>query len=58
MQNQLIQHTHDGTSLNYQALLMTDKSRGQTIILLTNNKQNKLYDLAAAIKVILEQAPE
>ncbi|HEK20241.1 serine hydrolase [Mucilaginibacter sp.] len=53
----LTYHQHDGTALNYQALLTAYPARGRTIILLTNNKQNTLYDVNKAIEDILDGKP-
>lgn len=50
-------HIHDGTALNYQALLMANVKLGRTVILITNNKQNSLYDIADAIQNILDGKP-
>ncbi|WP_394339634.1 serine hydrolase [Mucilaginibacter gracilis] len=51
--DQLGKHTHDGTAMQYQALLTADVKQGRTVILLTNNRQNSLYDINAAIQNIL-----
>ncbi|MFA6087384.1 serine hydrolase [Mucilaginibacter sp.] len=53
----IINHQHDGTSLNYQALLTGHTKPGITIILMTNNKQNNLYDLNRVIEAILDGKP-
>jgi CubicO group peptidase (beta-lactamase class C family) len=50
-------HHHDGTSLNYQALLTANPPINRTIILLTNNKQNNLSDINLAIEAILDGKP-
>ncbi|MXV14273.1 serine hydrolase [Pedobacter sp. HMF7056] len=55
--DKLATHTHDGTSLNYQALLTADARSGRTMILMTNNKQNNLYDISNAILNILDGKP-
>lgn len=55
--DRLITHEHDGTSRNYQALLTVDQSKGRTVILMTNNKNNKLYDINRAIQYILDGKP-
>ncbi|WEK21050.1 MAG: serine hydrolase [Candidatus Pedobacter colombiensis] len=55
--DQMITHTHDGTALNYQALLTANFKQGRTVILLTNNKQNNLYDINNAIQSILDGKP-
>ncbi len=53
----VITHVHDGVALHYQALLATDATKGRTIILLTNQKQNNVYDIATAIEAILDNKP-
>ena len=53
----LLTHVHDGTSLNYQALIVYQATSERTIILLTNQKQNKLYELNTAIEAILDGKP-
>lgn len=50
-------HTHDGTAMQYQALLTADVQRKRTVILLTNNRQNNLYDINTAIQNILDDKP-
>ncbi|MCQ6960989.1 serine hydrolase [Mucilaginibacter aquariorum] len=55
--NKLIIHEHDGTSLNYQALLTANAALGRTVILMTNNKQNNLYDINRTIQAILDGKP-
>ena len=50
-------HVHDGTAVNYQALLIYQASAERTIILLTNQRQNKLYEIHAAIDAILDNKP-
>lgn len=54
---QLLTHVHDGVALNYQALLVYQASTRRTIILLTNQRQNKLYEIHAAIEAILDNKP-
>lgn len=53
----LVSHMHDGTSLHYQALEITNASAGRVIIVMTNNKQDNLYDLSNAISAILDGKP-
>jgi len=53
----LITHTHDGTAMQYQALITADVKHKRTVILLTNNKQNNLYDINTAIQNILDKKP-
>lgn len=52
--NKLVFHDHDGTTMQYQALLLSEQPKGRSIILMTNNKQNNLRDIAAAITNILD----
>ncbi|PTT03046.1 serine hydrolase [Pedobacter sp. HMWF019] len=53
----LLAHKHDGTAMQYQALLIADVKRGRTVILLTNNRQGSLYDINSAIQNILDGKP-
>lgn len=53
----IVSHVHDGTSFNYQALEASNPPRGKVIILMTNNKQDNLYDLNTAIQAILDGKP-
>jgi CubicO group peptidase (beta-lactamase class C family) len=53
----VITHVHDGSALNYQALLTTDVTKGRNIILLTNQKQGNVYELNSAIQAILDGKP-
>lgn len=53
----VINHTHDGTALHYQALELTDANKGRTIIILSNQRQGNVYDIAAAIQAILDDKP-
>jgi CubicO group peptidase (beta-lactamase class C family) len=55
--DKMIGHTHDGTSLNYQALLVSKVPNGVTIILMTNNKQGNLYPIEKSIEAILDGKP-
>lgn len=55
--DKMIGHTHDGTSLNYQALLVSKVPNGVTIILMTNNKQGNLYSIEKSIEAILDGKP-
>lgn len=52
--DKLVTHQHDGTAMNYQALLTADASKGRAVILMTNNKQNNLYAINDAIMAILD----
>jgi CubicO group peptidase (beta-lactamase class C family) len=53
----IIRHAHDGTSKNYQALLVSEPPKGRVVILLTNNMQNNLYEFDRAIQAILDGKP-
>ncbi len=54
MEGDLIkEHVHDGRSFDFEALLYSQPSEETTIILLTNNKNFKLYEIKDAIKSIL-----
>ncbi len=55
--SKLITHVHDGTTMNYQALLASDIPKGRTIILMTNSKQGNLYNLNNALTAILDNKP-
>lgn len=55
--NAVVIHVHDGMAMNYQALLADDFSKGRTVILMTNNKQNNVYSLNDDIQAILEDKP-
>ena len=47
------EHIHDGRSFDFEALMYSQPSAETTIILLTNNKNFKLYEIKDAIKSIL-----
>lgn len=47
------EHVHDGQSFDFDSLMDSEPSEGRTIILLTNNKNFKLYEIKDAIKSIL-----
>ncbi|SKA30707.1 CubicO group peptidase, beta-lactamase class C family [Chitinophaga eiseniae] len=53
----IIRHIHDGSSLHFNALLVSDPPKGRTVILMTNNKQGNLYELNTAIQAILDGKP-
>ncbi|MDF7811606.1 serine hydrolase [Hymenobacter sp. YC55] len=53
----ITKHVHDGTSSNYQALLVSTPPSGTTILLQTNNKQNNLYPISESIQALLEGKP-
>lgn len=55
--DKLITHTHDGTAMNHQALLVDDITKKRTIILLTNNKNTSLYQFNNALQNILDGKP-
>jgi len=55
--DKLISHIHDGSSLNYQALLTDNAPKGRVVILMSNNKQGNLYDINSAIQAILDGKP-
>jgi CubicO group peptidase (beta-lactamase class C family) len=50
-------HKHDGISIFYQALLVGEPAKGRTVILLTNNNQNNIFDIDNAIQNILNGKP-
>jgi len=55
--NKLSYHKHDGSSVQYQALLIGSADKGRAIILMTNNRQNNIYDIGNAIEAILDGKP-
>ncbi|WP_413667906.1 serine hydrolase [Mucilaginibacter sp. Mucisp86] len=55
--DKMLSHVHDGTSFNYQALLVNKVPEGVTIILMTNNKQGNLYSIEKSIEAILDGKP-
>jgi D-alanyl-D-alanine carboxypeptidase len=55
--NRVVTHVHDGTTMHYRALLDTDIPKGRTIILLTNQRQSNIYEVAEGIKAILDSKP-
>ncbi|MDV4069671.1 serine hydrolase [Elizabethkingia anophelis] len=55
--NKIIHYEHDGTARNYQALLVCSPEEGRAIILMTNNKQNNLFNFNTAIQNILDGKP-
>jgi CubicO group peptidase (beta-lactamase class C family) len=55
--DKLVTHIHDGSTLNYQALLIDNAPKGRVVILMTNNKQGNLYDINSAIQAILDGKP-
>lgn len=55
--NVLIMHRHDGTAMNYQALLISNAAPATTIILMTNNKQGNLDAISKSVQSILDGKP-
>jgi CubicO group peptidase (beta-lactamase class C family) len=55
--NKLIYHQHDGITRNYQALLTSHSKQGRVIILMTNNKQNNVFEIKDALEAILDGKP-
>lgn len=55
--DRILTHVHDGTTGNYQALLISNPVSSTTILLLTNNKQNNLYPISKSVQAILEGKP-
>ena len=55
--NVLQTHIHDGIAQKYQALLDADFTKGRTVILMTNNRQNNVYQLNDIIQAILDGKP-
>ena len=54
--DKILRHVHDGSTLNYKALLVSDAS-GRTVILMTNNENASLYEMNTAIQAILDSEP-
>jgi CubicO group peptidase (beta-lactamase class C family) len=48
------EHTHHGSSFDFEALMFTEPAPGNAIILLTNNMNFKLFEIKNAISAILE----
>ncbi|RWY57445.1 serine hydrolase domain-containing protein [Mucilaginibacter gilvus] len=55
--NKLVFHKHDGSSVYYQALVVGSPLKGRTVILMTNNRQNNIFDIDNAIQNILDGKP-
>lgn len=53
----VISHVHDGIAQHYQALLASYMPDERTVILLTNNKQDNVYEINTAIQNILNDKP-
>ena len=51
------EHTHHGSSFDFEALMYTEPSDDNAILLLTNNKNFKLFAIKDAIKAILDGKP-
>nr|WP_321412989.1 serine hydrolase domain-containing protein [uncultured Allomuricauda sp.] len=51
--NQIIEHTHHGSSGNYECLINTDMLNNNTIIILTNSKKGNVYSIKNTIKELL-----
>lgn len=52
--DKVITHVHDGSAIHYQALVQTNTKKGRTIIILSNQKQGNVYEIAAAVEEILD----
>jgi len=50
-------HIHDGIAQKYQALLAADFTKGRTVILMSNNRQNNVYQINDIIQAILDGKP-
>lgn len=50
-------HRHDGNDHNFEALLLSDGSKGRTIILVTNKNIEDVYAMADAVNAILDGKP-
>lgn len=58
MENNVIkEHVHQGTSFDFEALMYTAPAEGLSIILLTNNKNFRVFAIQGAIKAILKGKP-
>lgn len=53
----LKEHTHHGSSLDFEALMYTEPSNELTIIQLTNNRNSKVYEIKDAVRSILNGKP-
>lgn len=53
----LKEHYHQGTSFDFEALMYSEIAPELTIILLTNNKNSKVFEIKDAIKKILDGKP-
>jgi len=52
-ENQIIEHTHHGSSGNYESLINKDLINNNTIIILTNSKKSNLHSIKNSIKELL-----
>lgn len=50
----LTQHSHDGRTGNYDAIIISDLKNNFSIILLSNNYQGKIFEISDSIKAILQ----
>ncbi len=55
--DQLVHHRHDGNNHNFEALLLSDDTKGRTIILITNKNIEDVYAMADAMNAILDGKP-
>ena len=55
--NQLAHHRHDGNDHNFEALLLSDDTKGRTIILVTSKNIEDVYAMADAVNAILDGKP-
>ena len=53
--NKIIEHTHHGSSGNYECLIRRFKQDGITIVILTNQKHGNVYDISNTIYEILKK---
>jgi len=55
--NRLVHHRHDGNDHNFEALLLSDGTKGRTIILVTSKNVEDVYAMADAVNAILDGKP-
>lgn len=55
--NRLAYHRHDGNDHDFEALLLSDGTKGRTIILVTNKNVEDVYAMADAVNAILDDKP-
>ncbi|WP_221392369.1 serine hydrolase [Dyadobacter sp. NIV53] len=55
--NEITEHTHHGSSIDFEALMYTEPADDNAIILLTNNMNFKVFEIKDAIKSILNGTP-